>query len=124
MDGGVLLVEAGQHRRIGCVGNERNGFRMRRVAEMAKKAGMMGMKRWRGRSVCLRTAETTNNKACEESDHDRTRSGDGYTRKGFGAGSSELVYDRARAGERGGGHGRPSSAWLPSLLVWALRTIG
>jgi hypothetical protein len=37
LDGGVLLVEAGQHRRIGCVGNERNGLRMRRVAEMAKK---------------------------------------------------------------------------------------
>jgi hypothetical protein len=46
LDGGVLLVEAGQHRRIGCVGNERNGFRMRKVAEMAKKAGIMGMKRW------------------------------------------------------------------------------
>ena len=84
LDGGVLLVEAGQHRRIGCVGNERNGFRMRKAAEMAKKAGMMGMKRWRGRSVCWRTAETANNKACEESDHDRTRSGVGALGKASG----------------------------------------
>jgi len=36
VDGGVLLVEAG-HRRIGCVGNKRNGLRMRKAAEMAKR---------------------------------------------------------------------------------------
>ena len=124
----------GRHRRIGCVGNERDGFGMRKTAELAKKAGMMKMKmkRWRGRSVCLRTAETANNKACEESDHDRARSGDGCTRKGFGAESSELVYERAWRWTRAAvisrapvfvGVGAPNY-WMMGFSWWRCRCEG